>query len=223
MGECVFVVGKSGSGKSYSLRNFDSDSVGVFSVGGKRLPFKGGPSAFSLEDSAAKERYDVIKATLQSNRLNAYVVDDSTFLQTDEQLERTNDKDTFKVYREIGVHLAQLINVAKRTSPDTLVYFLHHVDYDERGNEKIRSIGKMIDEKYNPVERCNVVLDCVSRGKDHLFITNADDSSLAKSPPGMFEGNEIPNDLALVDTAIREFWGMKPLKKSDKPTKEVEC
>lgn len=210
MGECVFVVGKSGAGKSYSLRNFAPEDVGVFSVGGKRPPYRGGPNPFSLERHTSAERYDLITSTLAANRRRAYVIDDSTFLQTDEQLERADDKDVFRVYKEIGVHLAKLVNAAKATDPDTVVYFLHHVDYDDRGNEKIRSIGKAIDEKYNPVERCNIVIDCVSRTDGHYFVTSGSDATLAKSPPDMFP-TEMDNDLAEVDRMIREFWGLAPI------------
>jgi hypothetical protein len=32
--------------------------------------------------------------------------------------------------------------------------------------------------------------------------------STAKTPEGMFEESEIPNDLKAVDTAIREYYGL---------------
>ena len=40
MGIAVFVVGQSGSGKSTSLRNFESSEVSIFNVAGKPLPFR---------------------------------------------------------------------------------------------------------------------------------------------------------------------------------------
>ena len=40
MGVSVLVLGRSGSGKSTSLRNFEPDEVGVFDVAGKPLPFR---------------------------------------------------------------------------------------------------------------------------------------------------------------------------------------
>ena len=36
----VFVIGQSGSGKTYSIKNFSKDEVGVISVEKGRLPFK---------------------------------------------------------------------------------------------------------------------------------------------------------------------------------------
>ena len=53
MGQLVFILGKPGTGKSFSLRNFDKTQVGVINVQGKILPFKGGGSwdIVSTDDS----------------------------------------------------------------------------------------------------------------------------------------------------------------------------
>ena len=40
MGLPILILGASGVGKSSSLRNFNPDEIGVFSVAGKRLPFR---------------------------------------------------------------------------------------------------------------------------------------------------------------------------------------
>lgn len=211
MGECVFVMGRTGSGKSYSLRNFEPGTVGVFSVGGKRMPFKGGPRSVSLRGMGYAARYKYIEETLKANNLNAYVVDDSSFLQADENLERALEEgDQYRKFLEIGVHLARLVQVAADTDDDTIVYFLHHVDVDDIGRQKVRSIGKLVEEKYNPVERCNLVLTSVNRDGDYRFLTRNDGLNLSKCPPGMLP-DETGNDLAEVDRAAREFWGMAPL------------
>ena len=36
----VLIIGRSGSGKTYSLKNFQPDEVGIISVEKGRLPFK---------------------------------------------------------------------------------------------------------------------------------------------------------------------------------------
>ena len=63
MSNLVMVLGKSGSGKSTSLRNFAPDEVGVFSVAGKRLPFKGDLPVVQHADY--KRIADVMAATWQ--------------------------------------------------------------------------------------------------------------------------------------------------------------
>jgi hypothetical protein len=87
---------------------------------------------------------------------------------------------------------------------DKIVYFLHHSEADTDGREKVKTIGKMLDEKLT-VEGCfDIVLYC----QDHKFFTQSNGQSTAKSPEEMFEDIEIPNDLKMVDARIREYWNL---------------
>jgi hypothetical protein len=91
---------------------------------------------------------------------------------------------------------------------DKIVYFLHHTELDTDGREKVKTIGKMLDEKLT-VEGCfDIVIYC----QDHKFYTQSNGQSTAKTPEDMFP-LEIPNDLKAVDKAIREYYGIKEDKK----------
>ena len=60
----------------------------------------------------------------------------------------------------------------------------------------------MLDDKLT-VEGCfDVVLYC----KDMKFYTQGDGISTAKSPEGMFDSIELPNDLKAVDQTIRAYY-----------------
>ena len=90
---------------------------------------------------------------------------------------------------------------------EKIVYFLHHSELDTDGREKVKTIGKMLDEKLT-VEGCfDIVIYC----QDHKFFTQANGQSTAKTPEDMFE-LEIPNDLKLVDDIIRDYYGLKEEK-----------
>jgi hypothetical protein len=96
---------------------------------------------------------------------------------------------------------------------DKIVYFLHHSELDTDGREKVKTIGKMLDEKLT-VEGCfDICLLASVEGNEHYFITQSDGYTTAKSPEGMFE-LKIPNDLKAVDTAIREYWGLNTVKET---------
>jgi hypothetical protein len=58
------------------------------------------------------------------------------------------------------------------------------------------------------VEGCfDIVLYAtINDNKEHVFVTQSDGYTTAKSPQGMFDSLEIPNDLKLVDTKIREYY-----------------
>ena len=206
MGVAILVLGKSGSGKSTSLRNFAPDEVGIFNVLGKPLPFKGG----ARFPQFTQPGYDDIRAALHRNERRAYVVDDSTYLMQNENFERAKEKG-YEKFTDMALHFQQLIGAAISTDSDTIVYFLHHVDENADGSEKVKSIGKMLEEKFCIEGACPVVIDCRVIDGEHRFVTRNDGMNLAKAPMDSLP-DEMDNDLKAVDTMLREYWGMKPIK-----------
>lgn len=215
MGTAILVLGKSGSGKSTSLRNFAPDEVGIFNVLGKPLPFRGGAKF----PQANRPQYKSIVQALRTNNLRCYVIDDSTYLLQNENFKRAQEKG-YEKFVEIALHFQQLLTAAIDTDPDTIVYFLHHVDEDMNGNEKVMTIGKMLDEKWNIAGTCPVVIDCIVDDDGHKFVTMNNGHNLAKAPMGSLPPI-MDNDLKAVDTALREYWGMKPIK-DEQETKGTE-
>ena len=120
-----------------------------------------------------------------------------------EFFDKANEKG-YEKYAQMAVNFRNLIHfINDLDDDDKIVYFLHHSEMDGDGREKVKTIGKMLDEKLT-IEGCfDIVLYC----QDHKFFTQSNNQSTAKSPEGMFE-LEIPNDLKAVDTAIREYYGM---------------
>jgi len=211
----VLVIGRSGSGKTYSLKNFKAGEVGVISVEKGRLPFKtdikvakvpkdptGGEAKDAAQLSAAK--YSWIMRTIRSAKMKAVVIDDSQYLLVNELFDRTYEKGYDK-FTSMAQKFRDLIHFVNDLEDENkIVYFLHHSEADTDGREKVKTIGKMLDEKLT-VEGCfDIVLFC----QDHKFFTQSNGQSTAKSPEDMFE-LEIPNDLKAVDVAIREYYGMK--------------
>lgn len=200
MGVPVLVLGASGSGKSTSLRNFDPAEVGVFNVAGKPLPFRKKLNIVNTSD------YNKIAKSLTSNKLKVYVIDDSQYLMAFEQIARAKESG-FQKYTDIGLHFSELLRVIRdMTSEDTIVYFLHHVERDEQGMVKAKTVGKLIDNWLTLEGLFSIVLYTWTDGKKYKFITQSDGFTTAKSPMEMFP-LEIDNDLKMVDTTIREYYG----------------
>lgn len=199
MGVPVLVMGFSGSGKSASLRNFEPDEIGIFNVASKPLPFR---KQLPLVNKAT---YGVIQAGLTKNNLRCYVIDDSQYLMAFEQV--TKAKETgYGKYTDMGVNFVNLVQfVILNTSPDTIVYFLHHPEQTEQGRIKAKTVGKLIDNWLTLEGLFSIVLLAETDGKEHWFITQSDGYSTAKSPMEMFP-EKIDNDLKLVDKTIREYY-----------------
>jgi len=219
MGNLIMVLGKSGSGKSTSLRNFKPDEVGVFSVAGKRLPFR------SELPALQHASYARIAEVLAANRRRCYVIDDATYLMQLDNFARAKEGGYGK-FTDMAVAFQQLLQRASWTDDDTNVYFLMHPDSDEKGREKPKTIGKMLDEKLCVEGLFPIVIDArVTQGDDgrprHVFVTENDGTNLAKAPMGMLP-EIMDNDLKAVDTAIREYWGMAPITDKAADAAEME-
>ena len=199
MGVPVLIMGQSGSGKSASLRNFSPEEIGIFNVASKVLPFK---KKMKTVDNAG---YELIVQTLAKNGLKAYAIDDSQYLMAFEQLKKA-DEAGFKKYTDIGLHFYELVKtVIDKTSPDTIVYFLHHTERSEEGRVKAKTVGKLIDNWLTLEGLFSIVLMADVDKEGHWFITQSDGQTTAKSPMDMFP-LKMENDLKAVDTAIREYY-----------------
>lgn len=203
MGVCVLILGESGSGKTYSIKKMDPNKVGIFSVRKGTLPFPEGKN-FKI---AKKADYDVIYKVLRKPTMKAYVIDDSQYLMVNEYFRKANDAGYAK-YTSIGKNFSDLLEfIAYQVPDDVIVYFLHHTQQTSDGKVKAKTVGQMLDN-YLTLEGCvDVCLLAQTDGSSHFFLTQSDGSNTAKSPEGLFE-LKIPNDLAFVDSRIREYWGL---------------
>ena len=215
MGFAVLILGASGTGKSTSLRNFKKGEIGVLNVGKKPLPFRGKLDVANTAD------YELIEKTLMKNTYNAYAIDDSQFLMVYENFAHAYEKGYDK-FTKMAVNFQELLNVITNgTSNDTIVYLLHHIDFDDMGRAKAKTIGKMLDQQLPIESAVSITLLTQTDSEIYTFITNG--LPPAKSPLGMFEDKEIENDLRMVDETIRAYWELAPLRNvNDKPAAKVK-
>lgn len=209
MGASILILGESGSGKSSSLRNMPKGAVGVFNVAGKPLPFRGGMDAVSTK------KYSYIERTLAANQRRCYVVDDANYLMAFDNFARASESG-YQKFTDFAVNFERLLECANGTDADTTVYFMMHPERDERGRIKPKTIGRMLDEKLCVEGMFPIVLEAVNDEAGYSFVTGGAPNSPVKAPMGMFETDRIDNDLALVDAAVRDYWGMAPLDETVK-------
>ena len=203
MGECVLVYGKSGSGKSRSLLNFEEDDIFLINTIGKRMPF---PKKFKYE--LKSDNIQLIKEKLKAMPCKAAVIDDAGYLMTNTFMRSHGKGDQFALYNTIGDTMWGLFRFIKTDLPDdVIVYVMMHEENDDFGNSKLRTIGKLLDQKVCLEGMVTICLHCIVKGKEHIFVTNSNGLGIEKSPEDMFD-YEIANDLKAVDARIREFWGM---------------
>ena len=209
MGIPVIIYGKSGAGKSRSLKNFKEDEIYLVNVISKPLPFKGSFKYVTNSDQLPSIMSGLAK--MAEKNIKTAVVDDFGYIMTNMFMRGHGAGDQFKLYNQIGDTVWNFINYIQSpaVAPDAIVYLIMHEDVNEDGTNKLRTIGKLLDQKVCIEGMATVVLHAVTRGDKHVFETQSNGTGIAKSPEGMFEELEIDNDLKMVDEKIREYWGLK--------------
>lgn len=199
MGIPVLILGESGTGKSASLRNFKPSDLKVINVANKPLPFKNKFESISTDD------YKTIIKELKLNKKKVSVIDDAQYLMANEFMRRATERG-FDKFTEIAQNFWNLVNVVKDLPADQVVYFLAHIERDANGNEKIKTIGKLLDEKITVEGMFTIVLKTNVTDGQYSFVTQNSGHDTVKSPIGMFPSVVIDNDLKYVDEKIRNYY-----------------
>lgn len=207
MGIPVMILGESGSGKSSSMRNFAPNEIGIINVGKKPLPFRSQIKPFNSDN------YAKIVDIMQKAKAKSIVIDDCQYLMANEFMR--NAKVTgFQKFTDIALNFWSLVQIVIDQLPDdVIVYFLGHIERDANGNEKFKTIGKMLDEKITIEGLFTIVLKTVVSDGKYQFSTQTNGMDTVKSPLGMFSEPLIENDLKMVDETIRDYYNIKGDKK----------
>jgi hypothetical protein len=119
---------------------------------------------------------------------------------------RRSDERGYDKFTEIAKNFWELITMVASLPHDKVVYFLSHIETDATGKEKIKTIGKMLDEKITVEGLFTIVLKTKVQDGKYSFSTQNNGNDTVKSPIGMFSATEIDNDLKAVDVAVREYY-----------------
>lgn len=212
MGLPVLIYGKSGSGKSRSLKFFDENEVLLLNTERKELPFRKRFVSTGFTDDP-----DKIIAWAKKSEKKVVVIDDAGYIMThlfmaNHRIKKGNSQ--FDMYNDIADVMYNIVQRAKRELPvDVIVYIMMHEDQDDSGTVRLKTLGKLLDQKVCMEGMVTICIRCMSdaTGK-HFFRMITDGSDITKTPEEMFETPEIENNLKLVDDTIRDFYGWEKYK-----------
>lgn len=195
----VLLIGKSGSGKSASLRNFKKEEIAIANVLGKPLPFKSDLEAPKVDD------YNIILKAIENTDKKVIVIDDAGYLITNEFMAKSSVKGYDK-YNDMANNFWNLINGIKNIKGGKTVYLVMHEDEDELGNIKPKTIGKLLDDKCNIQGIFTICIRSMFENGKYIFRLKTNGQDCVKTPIGLFEEEEMENDLKIVDGKIREYY-----------------
>lgn len=222
MATLCLVIGESGTGKSASIRNLDHKSNFLIQTLSKPLPWRGWREQYKeITKTNAKgnliltDDYTKIVKTLdyiteKRPDIKTVVIDDFQYIMVNEFMRRHSSAGkgnaVFQLYNEIADHAWSLVYLGGQLArQDLIIFFLSHNQIDETGRSKIKTIGKMLDEKVCLEGMFSIVINTAVSDGRYTFQTQNNGLNTTKSPIGMFDESEIDNDLNLVAQKIREY------------------
>jgi len=219
MADKILIIGDSGSGKSTSTKTLDPTTTFFINVIGKPLPYKGWKGMYKYWDTTKKEGnilktwdYSAVVKTMRyvsesMPQVKTIIIDDAQYIMSFEFMERARERG-FDKFTEIGQHFFDVLTVADSLRDDLVVVFLSHSD-EIGGKTKIKTIGKMLDEKITLEGLFTVVLMAYSykdseNSMKYVFVTNSNGTNTCKSPEGMFPMT-VPNDLKAILEKFNQY------------------
>ena len=234
MANAIAIVGESGSGKSTSLGNIpelnikgiNPEETFIINVKGKPLPMRGWKKLYKEIDITKPPTEGNYLATTDSQliiktlqyidiyrpEIKNVVLEDSQYVMSEEFMFNAL-KTGFDKFNKMAKNMYDIINCGI-SMRDTINFIMITHNDEEDGKSKIKTLGKMLDDKVNLAGLFTIVLYTTTKttqqGTSYNFITNKyiDDRNIhimAKSPVGMFKDILIPNDLGYVLEQIEEY------------------
>lgn len=225
MANVVMLLGKSGTGKSTSIKTLNPDETVIVNVLGKKLPFKGSGSLYNTDKKNLfrvedyQQMINLLTACDKQPHVKNIILDDCIYIMRKEYFKRAKETGYAK-YTELAQHFQQIISTCEQLRDDINVFMILHSE-DVQSEKtivgfKVSTIGQLLDSQYNPIEVVPMVLYSAvkfdERGNPtYGFYTHATMEGTAqipaKTPDGMFTEDFIPNDLGAVVKAMNEYYG----------------
>lgn len=225
MANNVIILGKSGVGKSTSIKDLDPKQTVIINTLNKRLPFKGSNNMYNAENKNLfhADNYGTVINYLKvisekALHVKNIVLDDIIYVMRKEYFSRAKEAGYGK-YTELASHFQQIISTCENLRQDLNVFFILHsedvISDSSVTGYKVSTIGKLLDNQYNPVEVVPMVLYAAIKydekgNPEYGFYTHAFKEGQieipAKTPEGMFDSDFIPNSLGTVVKAMNDYY-----------------
>lgn len=220
MANIIGLMGESGSGKTTSLETLDPKTTFIINCDKKRLPFRK-----EIREQYAKEKcnyfvtddqnmvlYLLKKINEQDNmkHIKVVVIDTINGIMVADEARRRKEKNYDK-WADLAWAIYDIIDYSLTMRDDITVILVAHVqlDRDDDGYKfaHIKTSGKKLDKIGIETKLTTVLYSkAVPDGENtrYVFETRAMNST-AKTPRGIFEDFEIPNDMNAVIKAVEEY------------------
>lgn len=220
MATVIGIMGESGSGKTTSLQNLDPKSTFIIDADGKGLSWRG----WMRDYNAANKNYC---RTDDQNRIMAYlasinsgaphikvvVVDTLNGIMVADEGRRRREKGYDK-WSDLAWAVWDIVCYALTMRDDMTVVFTAHVqtDRDDSGfvHSRIKTSGRKLDKMQIETKLQALLFAKHDGDGNYVFEVHANNST-AKTPPGLYDTETIPNDITAFIDDLRDYFGQEPI------------
>lgn len=223
MGELIFIIGRSGTGKSTSLRNLNPEETIIINSDQKALPFK----KFKEKYNEEKGNYlqtanpalitEKLKEAHKNPLIKTVIIDTISRVGTDYVMSNAfRAEKGFEKWSRMSASIYDIVNIINdKMRDDIIVYLFAHpeVTYDESGfsTERLLMPGKQLNnfvlESFSSIVLYTEVVKNPGKPNDYYFRTECNNDT-AKTPIGLFEERLVPNDVAEINNAVRDYFAI---------------
>ena len=217
MANLIGVMGESGSGKTTSLETLDPKTTFYINSDKKNLPFR---KEIRIKYSEANKNYfktdnqetvlNILKKiNTQENmkHVKTIVIDTINGIMVADESRRRREK-SYDKWSDLAWAVYDIIDYALEMRDELTVILLAHcqtvMNDDGYSFTRIKTSGKKLDKIGIETKLTTVLYSKALPDGRFVFETHASNST-AKTPRGVFEGNEIPNDMSAVLKRLEEF------------------
>lgn len=239
MAKIVVIAGMSASGKSTSycqidipevkIKGLDPKKTFLFNTVSKEIPMKGGNKLYAIPSKGGNDNmfigndyakmFDVLAKINAGSKFENIIMEDAQYLLSMDFFNRRNEMG-YEKYAKMGFAFIEMINYFKGMRDDLTVFILMHTDEYKSEEDmfyKLKTIGKMLDEKFTIEGLFSIVLRAKKFMKQRklqyeFLVKPASENDITKTPLGMFVDEDgksvssIPNDLGLVKEALNSYY-----------------
>lgn len=215
MSKVIGIMGESGSGKTTAMRTLDPKSTFYIDCDGKGLSWKGWRDQYNTKNMNFWQNdvvQDIQKMLVRINteekfkRFKVVVIDTLNGIMVTDEVRRMKEKN-FDKWVDLAQCVWGLLDQCHKLRDDLTVILICHSQTQKEDDgytfTRIKTSGKKLD-KLCIESKLTTVLHAEAKDGEYIFRTKAHNST-CKTPMGAFDSDEIPNDMAAVLEALKEY------------------
>ena len=209
----ILIIGNSGHGKSTSFRNLNPAETLIINSDKKPLPWRGWKKQYNAEnknyivcDDAHKIQGYLRHISDKMPHIKVAIIDTlNGAMLAQEMAERKAN--SFDAWRDLATSIYGIMDMIGTLREDLTVICTAHcqTEMTDGGYQftHMKTSGRKL-EKIVPESKFTVVLLARANEGKYVFEVHAKNST-AKTPLGLFEEDEIENDITVVLKKLREY------------------